>query len=381
MSYRIPLVRPCLPERAAFDAAVDAIYATGRLSNFGPYSDSLEQETCSITGAPHAAAVSNATAGLWIVLNTLPANSEVIVPSFTFVATIQAITTNPHGLVPVFADVDSESLNVSPDAVERAITKRTSAILAVHAFGAPCEVDALEEIATRYGLKLFFDAAHAFGSRFRGQAVGAFGDAEVFSLSATKVIPAGEGGVIATRSDILHRGILDRRNYGLQHNGSRDCANDGVNGKITELAAALAVEELRTLDARVHRRNEIATRYLAGLRGLPGVSFQFIDARNVTTYKDFVVIIDPVRFGVTRDELRAHLKRRGIETAPYFWPPAHRMIRFARYAAGADLPVTEHAAGRILSLPIYEELRDEEVDSVIDAVVEARLALAGATAL
>jgi dTDP-4-amino-4,6-dideoxygalactose transaminase len=369
MSYRIRLVRPSLPDREAIDAAVDAMYATGQLTNFGPRCIELEEAIAAFTGAKHAAAVANATSGLWLLLNTLPPG-EVIVPSFTFLATGQAITTNSVPLTPVFADIDPDTLNVSPESVARCITPRTVAIVGVHLFGVPADVEALQAIARERDVPLFLDAAHAFGSRHRGVPVGTFGDAEVFSISATKVLPGGEGGVITTNSDLLHRRMLDRRNYGFLADGSGDCENDGLNAKITEFSAAMAVRAMDTIGWRIDRRNELARMYRDLLHDVPGIRFQTMPADDVTTVKDFTIRIDTDDFGMSRDALQKNLKTRGIETAAYFSRPLHRMTRFRQFPCDGALAATEEAAERILSLPLFEELTRAEVEEVAAAIRE-----------
>lgn len=367
MSYRIPLVQPCLPTLQEIEPDLRQMLDSGRLTNFGPFSVRLEAQARRDLGVAHAAAVSSATSGLCLLLSTLSRGSEVIVPSFTFVATVQAIVWN--GLVPVFADIDQGTLNVCPRSVEARLSSRTAAILAVHAFGAPCNIEALREISRDRHVPLFFDSAHAFGSRHSGTMVGSFGDAEVFSLSATKVVPSGEGGLVTTNNKRLHNAILDRRNYGLKANGSRDCANPGLNAKLPEFSAIMASREIISLDWRVRRRNEIARRYLAGLKELPGLRFQEIQCGDISTYKDFTIQVEPNRFGTDRNQLRASLAHVGIETAPYFWPAIHRMTLFSKYASDSQpLPETDRACDQILSLPIFETMSDESVDFVIRSI-------------
>ena len=364
MPDRIPLVRPYLPPYEEIEPDLRAMYASGRLTNFGPFSQRLEAAAAQLLGVAHVATAANATSGLTMIFDTLPRGSEVILPSFTFIATAAAVTA--AGMVPVFAEIDPETLNIDPRSAEECITARTRAICGVHAFGVPCDVEALTEIACANGLLLVFDAAHAFGSKHRGAFVGGFGDVEVFSVSATKVVPAGEGGLVATNRRDLYEAVLDRRNYGLRADGSGDCRNQGWNSKMTEYHAILALHEIESIAWRVGRRNEIARRYLDGLRGL---RVQRVPEGDLSTWKDFTIQVDE------RGKLRADLRAQSIETAPYFWPPVHRMTRYARYVkAGQSLAVTDRVADAILSLPLYEGLDDAEVDRVIEAVLSSRAA-------
>ena len=184
-------------------------------------------------------------------------------------------------------------------------------------------------------------------------------------------MPAGEGSVITTNSARLYEAILDRRNYGYARDGSRDCRNQGWNAKLPEHNASLALREIEVLDERVRRRNEIARRYLAGLAYVPGLRFQRVPDGDTSAYKDFTIQVDPARFGVSRDDLRDALRLQAIESEAYFWPPVHAMTLFRRYARrSAPLPVTEAVADRILSLPLFEEITDEQIDRVITSVTE-----------
>jgi dTDP-4-amino-4,6-dideoxygalactose transaminase len=369
MKRPIPLVRPLLPSLHEIEAELQEMFDSGRLTNFGPFSRRLERETETLLGVRGAAATSNATAALTLVLDTLPPGSEVILPSFTFIATAQSVV--GASMTPVFADVDPSTLTLDASSVEACLTPSTCAIVAVHAFGVPCDIFGLEALSQKHGLMLVFDSAHAYGSRYGGVPVGRFGHAEVFSLSATKVVPAGEGGLVTTNYDGLLEAVLDRRNYGLRRDGSGDCANHGWNAKMTEFNAILAVKELETLEWRVCRRNQIAQRYLEMLRDVPGLQFQRVPDGDRSTYKDFTIQVDPVRFGATRDELRAQLARLEIESAPYFWPPLHRMTYFNRFVrASSNLSVTERVAESVLSLPLFESMTDEEMEFVAGSVAE-----------
>jgi dTDP-4-amino-4,6-dideoxygalactose transaminase len=369
VNQQIPLVRPYLPALGEIVDDLSEMLDSGRLTNFGPFSVRLEREVEAILGVRHVAAVSSATTGLCLLLNTLPVGSEVIVPSFTFIATVQAIIWNR--LTPVFADIQPDTLNVCPRSVESHVTPRTSAILAVHAFGSPCYIEELHQIAKKHHTMLFFDSAHAFGSKHQGVHVGSFGDAEVFSLNATKVVSSGEGGLVTTNWESLYDAILDRRNYGLNHNGSRDCSNPGLNGKLPEFSAILALKEVASLAWRLERRNEIAHRYLHGLRGLPGLRFQTVRDGDLSTYKDFTIQVDQDSFGVDRNRLQVHLANGGIETAPYFWPPIHRMTYFRPYLKpDQNLVQTDIAADRILSLPMFETLSDDDIERVVISIAD-----------
>jgi dTDP-4-amino-4,6-dideoxygalactose transaminase len=370
---RIPLVRPYFSDvdQSARDYA--RILESGRLTNFGPFTRRLERLAEERLETRHAIAVANATTGLMLLIDALDLEdgAEIVLPSFTFPATFMAVASSRKRFLPVFADVDPETFLLDASSVQRCLTRRTAAIVAVHAFGVPCNQHALGDLARRQGLRMVYDSAHALGSTYRGAPVGGQGDAQVFSLSATKLLPCGEGGLVLTNDPSIRKGILDRRNYGYASDASRDCANIGWNGKLTEASAALGVQEMATLDERVARRNQIAARYRESLDGIEGLSVQRVPEDLTSTYKDFVITVDPSQAGVTRDDLKSALRRNGIESDAYFWPPVHEMTVVRKDFAESTrvpLPHTERLARSVLSLPIHEHLTDQDVEAVASAI-------------
>lgn len=325
----------------------------------------LESEVAERLGVSHCIAVSSCTSGLMLVLKALGIHDEVILPSFTFFATGHAVLWN--GLKPVFADCDPKTWTIDLDDVESKITGQTGAILAVHLYGNPAHIYELQRIASRHGLKLIFDAAHAFGSRYHGHPVGGFGDAEVFSLSPTKLLVAGEGGLVCTNDAALARRIRAARNYGDA--GNYDPEVLGLNARMTEFNAALASAGLRFVDRKVERRNEIAALYTDLLKATPGIHFQWIQENSKSACKDFSILVSKPGFGMNRDEVSTALSIEGVPTKKYFYPPLHRQKLFAVDAADCCfLPNTERISHSVLSLPIYESLPDEVVTGVARAI-------------
>ena len=362
---RFPFMRPTLPPLQEVIEEYQLTYGNGVLTNSGLVAR-LEQDVAERLGVKHCVAVSSCTSGLMMVLRALGVSGEVIVPSFTFFATGHAILWN--GLTPVFANSDIDTWNVSPSDIERKITPKTSAIVAVHMYGNPCDIPALERLAQRHGLKLIFDAAHAFGSAYRGRPIGSFGDAEVFSLSPTKLLIAGEGGLITTSDTKLAAAVRATRNYG--DTGAYNPEWLGLNARMTEFNAALALCGLPLVDAKVRRRNSIAQIYTEILSCLPGLRFQTTHPYDTCTYKDYSVHITPEVLGVTRDALANALLEENIETKKYFYPPLHQQSLYAKFhdPAQNDLGQTEYLADGILSLPIYESLTDETVAAIAETV-------------
>ena len=226
-------------------------------------------------------------------------------------------------------------------------------------------MEGLTALARRHAVKLIFDAAHGFGSKHGDRPVGQFGDAEVFSLSPTKLLVAGEGGLVATADPALAQAIRLMRNYG--DDGSYDPLHIGMNARMPEFNAALGLHGLPLVESKVERRNQVAARYTDGLRGLPGVRFQKVEAGNRNTYKDYSILLDPEQFGCTRDQLAAALLADNIETKKYFYPPLHQQTLYRQFDL-SPLPNTEAVTGNVLSLPIYELLPDSTIQRIIDAI-------------
>lgn len=360
-----PFMRPTLPDLGQVVSEYQPAYHNGLVTN-GDLVARLEAAVAERLRVKHCVAVSSCTSGLMLVLHALGLRGEVILPSFTFFATGHALLWN--GLKPVFANSDTDTWNVSPDDVEKKITDATSAILAVHLYGNPCDVTALEAIARRHNLKLVFDAAHAFGSEYRGIPIGSFGDAEVFSLSPTKLLVAGEGGLVTTNDGKLAAAVRAMRNYG--DTGAYNPKWLGLNARMSEFNAALALSGLPLVDAKVRRRNFIAAMYTEMLSSLPGIAFQQIDPADTNTYKDYSIHLAPQTAGLNRDRLAEALHARNVPTKKYFHPPLHQQFLYSRFydRDANDLTQTEYIADGILSLPIYESLPDETVGAVAELI-------------
>jgi dTDP-4-amino-4,6-dideoxygalactose transaminase len=373
---RVPFVRPALPDASVLLPAYAEIIASRQLTK-GRYLERFELAIANRLGVKHAVAVSSCTVGLVLVYKSLDLEprdraapmGEVIMPSFTFLAAPAAPVWN--NLRPVFIDVDPKTTNVVPEAVAAAITPRTVAISACHNFGNPCNIPALEAIAAEHGLKLIVDAAHGFGASLHGKPVGKGGTAQVFSLSPTKLLVAGEGGIVATDCDELARFVRIGREYG--NDGSYDAVFPGVNGRMPELCAATALAGLEMLDEVASRRRAIAAAYRRGLAGLSGIECMEETPGSEPSYKDFSITIDPDVFGCSRDRVRGALAARGIETRAYYDPPCHRQRAFAHFNdPRRPLPATDLLASRSLSLPIGEHVDEHIVAEVCEVIGHAR---------
>lgn len=373
--------RPNMPDRDSFLRRINNMLDSGRLTNMGPMALEFESRVAAISGVRHCIATCNATVGLELAISALGMSGEVIVPSYTFVASAHALWR--QGIRPVFCDINPVTHCLDPYSVEAAITERTTGILGVHLWGNTCQTVALRQIADRHNLKLLFDAAHAFGCGTRERPVGSFGDAEVFSFHATKFIHAFEGGAIVTDDDDLARRLRLMANFGFDGEDTVDYL--GTNGKMNEASAAMGLTSLEAMASIVehNRRNDAA--YAAGLSQIPGISLMSRGPNEYHNYHYVVVEIDEDLAGLARDELVAALRLENVYARRYFYPGCHRMQPYAGLfpQAGLTLPVTEKIARRVLVLPTGLSITEESVArltsriaSILRQAEEVRKALA-----
>jgi dTDP-4-amino-4,6-dideoxygalactose transaminase len=360
---KINIVRPVMPDFSEMTDGVQEILRTGMVTK-GKYLTAFEDAVRDHLGVRHAIAVSSCTSGLMLVYRGLGLTGDVVVPSFTFMATVSALVWS--GLKPIYVDVDPGTTNIDPAAAEAAITPNTTAIVAVHNFGNPAEIEALQDVARRHNLKLIFDAAHGFGALYQGQPVGKQGDAHVFSLSPTKLLIAGEGGIVATDHDDLAHQVRLGREYG--NSGSYDSAFAGLNARMPEFNALLGIRSLERLEEAAQTRNQAADMFQELLGTLPGLGFQIIRPGNRCSYKDFSITIDPQKFGLSRDELAAVLAAENIDTRKYYDPPVHRQTAYQHFYDGRTLPNTVWLAENSLSFPMWSNMEPEVVTSICEAI-------------
>ncbi|MGH8829224.1 MAG: DegT/DnrJ/EryC1/StrS family aminotransferase [Jiangellaceae bacterium] len=358
----LPITQVTVPDREALLRRLDTIIDSGRLTN-GATVRALEDATAERLGVPHVVGVASCTAGLMLTLRALELSGPVVLPSFTFAATAHAVAW--AGGTPVFADMTPTSLTLDPDDAARALPG-ADAVIGTHVYGTPCDVEALEALAADHGVPLIFDAAHALGSLRRGRPIGGFGSAEVFSLSPTKVVVAGEGGLVATSDAALADAVRIGRDYG--NPGDYDCRFVGLNARMSELHAAVGLASLGALDARLSHRNDLAARFVAAIAGLPGLRVPEVAAGDRSTYKDLTVVLDPADFGLDAATLQVALRADGIDTRRYFYPPVHQQQAYAQLLPGRALPVTEAISPQVLTLPLWSHMEAAVIDRVADVV-------------
>ncbi len=354
--------RPNIGNRVRLMQRIDEILDRNWLTNNGPTVQALERRIAELARVGHAVAVCNATIGLEVAIRARGMTGNVIVPSFTFVATAHALQW--QGITPIFCDIDPRTHNLDPARVEALITPRVTGIIGVHVWGRPCAPEALEAIAARHNLRLLFDAAHALACSHRGRMIGGFGDAEVFSFHATKFINSFEGGAIVTNDGELARRMRLMTNFGFE--GYDNVTALGTNGKMTEVCAAMGLTSLESIDdvIAVNRRNY--SQYARELAGIPGVRLTIYDETEKNNFQYVVLEIDERAAGIGRDVLHRLLQAENVMARRYFYPGCHSMEPYgsAYPRHGTDVAETDALAARVLSLPSGLAVGPSEVSQI-----------------
>lgn len=338
-------------------------------TNNGPYVQEFERELASYSHVKHAVAMTNATIAQEIMVRATGITGEVIIPSFTFIATAHALQWQE--ITPVFCDVAPGTHNIDPDRIESMITPRTTAIIGVHVWGAPCPIDALSEIAQRRGLHLMFDAAHAIGCSYKGKMIGGFGEAEVVSFHATKFLNSFEGGAVLTNDDKLAERVRFMRNFGFA--GADRVDYVGTNGKMSEVSAAMGLTSLESIEDIIATNQRNYHAYQAGLADLAGVRVFSYDEAEKNNFQYIIVEIDEARAGISRDKLVKILHAENVLARRYFYPGCHQMEPYRSYYphAGLLLPETEKLTQRVMSLPNGTSVNVQDIELICGIVRKA----------
>lgn len=364
MARPLYVTQPLLPDLNDVHALLAEIWQTKVLTNSGPLHKKLESELERFLGAPTAMLFNNGTIALLVALRLfdMPAGSEVITTPLTFAATAHAISWN--GLTPVFVDVSPETLTIDPASVEKAITKKTSAILAVHVYGNVCDVDALQAIADRHRLHLLYDAAHAFGTTVGGKSVALFGDASVFSLHATKLFNTFEGGLIATPRRSDKEPIYYLRNFGIKN--EEEVIAIGINGKLNEFQAAIGLLNLPLVREERRRRAILRQSYREFLDGIPGITLQPEQPAVSGSEQYFPIVVDEDRFGRSRDAVYLSLKGQGIFARKYFYPICTDFEPYRSYPIHSvrPTPYVNKVKSQVLCLPFHSGVDDQDLADI-----------------
>ncbi len=365
LAHPLHVGRPNIADRQAFLERVEQILDGQWLTNNGPFVRLLESRIAEYLGVRHCVAVCNGTIALEIAIRALGLRGEVIVPSWTFIATPHALAW--QDITPVFADVDPRTHNLEPDAVRRMITPRTTGIIGVHLWGRAAPVVELQQIAGEFGLELLFDAAHAFGSTLGGRRIGGFGACEVFSFHATKSFNTMEGGAVLTNDDELADKIRLMRNFGFS--GYDNVVHPGTNGKMTEVCAAMGLTNLDRIDDVFVANRRTYDCYRSVLGRIPGVRLYEYPAEEFNSHHYVVIEIDSPRPGV-RDQVVDALQAENVLARRYFWPGCHRMepYRSLHPHAGLVLPATRSIADKIVVLPAGAGVTIDHIQLISDVI-------------
>jgi dTDP-4-amino-4,6-dideoxygalactose transaminase len=359
----IYVTQPVLPPLEEFIPYLQQIWQSKQLTNNGPFHQQFEQALCDYLGVKQVALFSSGTVALITAMQTLRIAGEVITTPYSFVASAHTLLWN--GIKPVFVDIDPRTLNLDPAKIEAAITPQTSAILPVHCYGRPCAMDHIQQIADRHGLKVVYDAAHAFGVRCGGASVLNHGDLSVLSFHATKVFNTFEGGAIVCHDAATKQRVDHLKNFGFEDEVT--VVAPGINGKMSEFNAALGLLQLKGIDAAIQRRKAIDARYRAGLTGVDGIQCMPGAGGTVSNYAYFPVLVH-ADYPLSRDALYQKLQDNGVYARRYFYPliSDFPMYREMPSAAHSNLPVARKVASEVICLPIYPALSDAQVDFVLE---------------
>ena len=368
MSKPIYVTQPDLPPLNDFLPYLQKIWDSKILTNGGPFHQQLEKELCDYLGVKHISLFTNATIALVTALQALRITGEVITTPYSFVATAHSLLWN--GIKPVFVDIDSKTLNMDPAKIEAAITPQTTAIMPVHCYGQPCDVDAIQKIADNYNLRVIYDAAHAFGVKCHCGSVLNHGDLSVLSFHATKVFNTFEGGAIICPDAKTKLRIDQLKNFGFVDEVT--VVAPGINGKMSELNAAFGLLQLKHVDAAMSRRKEIDGAYRLGLKYVNGIVCLNDDQQDTTNHSYFPILVQP-DYPLNRDALYQKLKDHNIFARRYFYPliSDFPMYRGMPSAHRDNLPVATNAAAKVMCLPIYPALTIDDQQRVISLIAGA----------
>ena len=363
----ITVTSPLLPDLEEFNEMLKQIWDSKWITNNGSFHQQLEEELAKYLKVPYISLFTNGTLPLLTALQALRITGEVITTPYSFVATTHSIWWN--GCRPVFVDIEESTCGIDPEKIEAAITPKTTAIMPVHCYGKPVNMVAIQAIADKYGLKVIYDAAHAFGVEVNGESVLKHGDMSTLSFHATKVYNTLEGGALVMHDEQTKKRIDYLKNFGFA--GETEVVAPGINSKVDEVRAAYGLLNLKQVDAAIEARHQVAARYREALRGVPGVRF-FDDMPGVRhNYRYFPIFINAEEFGMTRDQLYFKMREAGILGRRYFYPliSTFSTYRSLPSAASANLPVATRIANEVICLPMHHELTEEDVNRILELIV------------
>lgn len=368
MANRILVTRSSMPSFEEYADEIKDIWESHWLTNMGVKHQRLEKELMNYMGVDHLHLLVNGHSALEMSLQALDLQGEVITTPFTFASTTHAIVRN--GLTPVFCDIESETYCMDASKIEALITDRTCAIMPVHVYGNVCDVEEIERIAKKYGLKVIYDAAHAFGVTYKGRGIGSFGDVSCFSFHATKVFNTIEGGCACYHDEAFGKRLYQLKNFGI--NGPEVVDGVGANAKMNEFCAAMGLCNLRHVDGEIAKRKAVVERYRACLSSVDGVKLCPLQEEVQPNYAYFPIVIDEKVFGASRNEVFEALAEAGIGARKYFYPLTNSFACFHGAYDVMKTPVAVHISKRVLTLPLYADLALEDAEEICRIIISCK---------
>lgn len=365
---KILVTRSSMPELDEYINEIKEMWDTHWLTNMGPKHRQLQEALRDFMGVENVELFTNGHSAIELTLQAMNLQGEVITTPFTFASTTHAIVRN--GLEPVFCDIDPVTFTIDIEKLERLITERTCAILPVHVYGNICNIEEIDSLANRYGLKVIYDACHTFGETYKGKGVGCFGDASCFSFHATKVFNTIEGGAVTFRDKRLGDILYDLKNFGIH--GPEEVSAVGANAKMNEFCAAMGLCNLRHFQDEISKRKAVAARYRSHLEGIEGLQLNAVQPDVESNYAYFPVIFDEQIFGADRDQVYDVLAEQDIHTRKYFYPLTNTYSAFRGKYNALETPVALQISKRVLTLPMYADLALEDVDRICEIILSCR---------
>lgn len=365
---QITVTSPLLPDLEEFNALLKEIWDSKWVTNNGSFHKQLERELAEYLKVPYISLFTNGTLPILTALQALHITGEVITTPYSFVATTHSIWWN--GCKPVFVDINPATGNIDPDAIEAAITNKTTAIMPVHVYGKPCDTKRIQEIADKYGLKVIYDAAHAFGVEVNGESILNAGDMSTLSFHATKVYNTLEGGALVMHDEATKKRVDYLKNFGFA--GETEVVAPGINSKVDEVRAAYGILNLRQVDAAIEARHQVAIKYREALRPVEGISFMDDMPGVKHNYSYFPLFVDAEKYGMTRDELYEKMKAHNVLGRRYFYPLISTFTTYKGYESAnpKNLPKAHQMADSVICLPMHHELSAEDIDRVLELIIK-----------
>lgn len=361
---KIYVTRPSMPPYEEYIEMIKPLWDTHKLTNMGEYHKKLEKELGNYLGVNNVSLMTNGHMALEMILQAMNLQGEVITTPFTFVSTTHAIVRN--GLTPVFCDINKDDYTIDVDKIEQLITEKTSAILPVHVYGRVCNVEKIEKIAKKHHLKVIYDAAHAFGVKYKERGIAQYGDASVLSFHATKAFNTVEGGAVIYNQEEVGKILYGLKNFGIRNEVTIDLV--GANAKMDELRAIMGICNLRHIDEEISKRSKVYFKYKVNLSELKGIELLPEQENVFPNYAYFPILVNEEIYGRTRDELYNFLKEKEIYTRRYFYPLTNECGCYKHLFASENTPIAKYISERVLTLPLYADLKFEEVDKICDFI-------------